>query len=76
MEENLTVYDLYRYTEAMIKMGFGDYKIYISSDEEGNSFNPLWYGYSCDIEEIKATEQVCFINYANDDNKDNIVLLG
>lgn len=74
--ENLTITDLHKYLSVCIKKGLGDKKIYISSDEEGNSFNPLWYGVTIDTDEIEATEQVCFINYTSGDNKDNIVLLG
>lgn len=74
--ENLTIKDLYRNLGVYIKAGLGDRKIYISSDEEGNEFNPLWFGITADKSEIEMTESVCFINYNDGDNKDNIVLLG
>lgn len=76
MNGALTVRDLYANLGIKIKQGYGDHKIYISSDEEGNSFNPCFFGCTTDKQEIKETEKWCCIDYLDGDNADNIVLLG
>ena len=76
MNGALTVRELYINLAMKIKAGYGDHKIYISSDEEGNSFNPCFYGCTTDKTEIEQTEKWCYINYIHEDNADNIVLLG
>ena len=76
MNGALTVKDLYTNLGIKIKQGYGDRRVYISSDEEGNSFNPLFFGCTTDQHEIKETEQYCYINYIHNDNAENIVLLG
>ena len=72
----LTVNQLKNNLDRIIDRGYGNHRIYIASDEEGNSFNPLFYACQTDKDEIKATSEISFINFIHDDNVDNIVLLG
>lgn len=42
----LTVKDLHKYCERLIKHGEGDKKILISDDDEGNGYHELFFHFS------------------------------
>ena len=66
----MTVNELLNECKKLKQEGFGDYQIYISSDDEGNDFHALYYSFLTDPEEIKK-----FL-YRRTNNNDNVVLLG
>lgn len=50
--EQLTVKDLYLMCKQVVEQGYGDRKIVISDDNEGNGFHGLFYGLcTSDIEQ-------------------------
>ena len=46
MAKTLTIADLVRMAEHQVRMGNGDKKILISTDDEGNGFHELFYAFS------------------------------
>lgn len=72
--KGLTVEQLMYLCAEQIKKGNGNKEIYISADEEGNRFNPLYYAINDDTSEIKQIKKYGAI--ANNVNTDKIVLLG
>ena len=76
MDKNLTVKELYANLGECIKRGYENHKVYISSDEEGNSFNPLFYGVTTSKEDIEGYMEMGCIYPVYKDSADNIVLLG
>lgn len=46
MAKTLTIADLARMAEHQVRMGNGDKKILISTDDEGNGFHELFYAFS------------------------------
>ena len=42
----ITVNELFEECKKQINLGNGDKKIYISIDEEGNGFHPLFYSFT------------------------------
>lgn len=44
--ETMTVKQLFESCKNLCKGGFGDRKIIISGDDEGNEFHELFYGFS------------------------------
>ena len=72
----ITVNELYNYVKSQIAVKNGDKYVYISSDDEGNYFHPLYCEFTDDTEEIKSyAECGCVCDYPEVDVKD-IVLLG
>lgn len=49
----LTVKELYRQLEAVIKEGHGDKFIIIADDNEGNSYHGMFYGITSDPIEVR-----------------------
>lgn len=49
-EKGMTVEQLHKDCEAMIKAGYGKRRIMITSDDEGNSFHELFYGFSPNLQ--------------------------
>lgn len=46
MEKALTIKDLHSALETAIMNGYGDKKILLSSDDEGNSYHEMFFGMS------------------------------
>lgn len=69
----LTVNILLEECERQKSKGNGNKKVYISSDEEGNSFHPLYFGFTDEIEDIKECQQ-----YSDgiDGDLEELVILG
>ena len=74
--ENLTVRELHANLAYAIKEGLGNKKIYIASDEEGNCFNPLFFGITSEKSEIDAFKRMGCISLLDKDNIEDEVLLG
>lgn len=72
MNKGITVKELLNECKKQIKNGNGDKHILISSDDEGNGFHTLFYGFTDNPEDIRAYEDVFYDN----SNPEEIVLLG
>ena len=69
----LTVFDLYEYCRAVMNEGLADYEVYISDDEEGNGFHPLYFGFDTNEENIKKYSEYGVHGL---DSAKEVVLLG
>lgn len=72
MNKGITVKELLNECKKQIKNGNGDKHILISSDDEGNGFHTLFYGFTDNLEDIRAYEDV----FCDNSNPEEIVLLG
>ena len=70
----LTVNDLAGLLVEEVKKGNGDKKILISSDDEGNAFHGLFYGFTSKEESLKAYDDMGCYHDPVDTSK--IILLG
>jgi len=75
LNKPLTVYDLYRYCEGCMNEGLADNYVYISDDEEGNGFHPLFWGFESRPEMINKYNEYG-VNGLHGVDAENIVLLG
>lgn len=66
MAKIFTVNDLLTFCKDEISRGNGNKKIYISQDDEGNGFHPMFYAFTSTKENVEA------YGY----NPDEIILLG
>ena len=73
LSKPLKVYDLYEYCRACMREGLADYEVYISDDEEGNGFHPLFWGFETDPEKIEKFSEY---GVRGLDGAEDIVLLG
>ena len=67
----MTVADLWKLCETQVSLGNGKKNVYISADDEGNSFHALFYGFTTNQEVIDD-----FMLPVNVKTKEDIVLLG
>lgn len=72
--EIITVNELLKICKGLKDNGFGNKKIYLSSDDEGNDFHPLFYGITFDPDKVKEYADLC--SSIPSDEANNIVLLG
>ena len=74
MNRPLTIRELYKECMRQISNGNGDKEVYISADEEGNAFNPCYFGFTDNSKgDIDAYKNMFCIN-CEDANK--VILLG
>lgn len=66
----ITINDLWHACVAQRKKGNGNKTIVVASDEEGNSFNEIYFTFTDDRE----TKELCQINSNKDIDK--VILLG
>lgn len=70
---DITVDVLYKLCAEQIKLGNGKKKVFISSDDEGNDYHQLFYGFCYKDEEVKMIKSSC----CNDEIKvGSTILLG
>ena len=69
----ITVNELCEACEELKAKGMGNKEIYISSDDEGNSFHGLYYLFTTKQKDIK---EIAESSYIETDNIKNIVILG
>lgn len=73
----LTIKELMWLCHGEVERGNGERKIYISRDDEGNGFHPLYYGFTSESNEILQYINGFFMIDSLDDNTENdIALLG
>ena len=74
MVKPITVKELKRDLDTIIKMGLGDRQIFVATDDEGNGYRPMYYSVTTDKEEIEACIDMGLM-YENVKPED-IVILG
>lgn len=74
MSDSISVNDLYNMCKKMLSKGMGDKTIMISSDEEGNSYHTLFFGFVSDIETLQQCKD--YGMFIEDVNPEDVVLLG
>jgi len=75
MNYGITVKQLAEFCADEIAKGNGNKKVLISSDDEGNDFHVLFYGFTSDKKEIKEINE--YTGFLNDEvTADKVVLLG
>ena len=72
--EGIKVSTLYELCKELIKNGHGNKTIMISSDDEGNEYHTLYYGFDADPETIKQLNE--FGMFHDRVNLKDIVILG
>ena len=70
----ITIKALKKECDKAIKEGFGDKKIMISADDEGNGFHGLFYGFMTDVKDIELMEEQGLL--CDDVDPNELVLLG
>ena len=74
MYKTITVSVLRALCNEAIQNGYGNREIYLASDDEGNSFRPMFYGFTSSGEDIGAyIDMGCIYD---DVEVDEIILLG
>lgn len=74
-DPTLTVLELWTFCNKQIQNGNWAKKILITTDDEGNWYHNLYYGFTDDYDEIKETQEFCDLWDIRDD-LENYVLLG
>lgn len=72
--EVLTVRDVLELATKAFCAGHGDKKVYLATDDEGNHFYPLQFGFTTnegEVEHMLSNEM-----YPIEEDTDNIVILG
>jgi len=75
MNKGFTVEELYKFCQDAIMNGHGKKHIQISSDDEGNSFHSLFYGFTTNNEDLQYYIDEYLIDNHNL-KADEIVILG
>ena len=70
----LTINQLLEECEKAKSKGFGNKKILISRDDEGNGFHTLFYGFLLDKKEIQEYKDMGL--FQDDNEVEDVVLLG
>ena len=74
MYKPITVSVLKKLCNEAIKSGYGNRAIYLATDDEGNFFRPMFYGFTASGEDIHAYMDMGCIDDAVKSNE--IILLG
>ena len=69
----ITINELYDICGTQKKKGNGNKKILISSDDEGNEYHELFYGF---LEDLKDIDNYQLPFGVNEDNKKDYLILG
>lgn len=70
----MTVRELKKCCEDVIESGFGDYKIAISNDEEGNGYHDLFYQFTTEREEVESMIRSSCTPYDVSDVEHTVIL--
>lgn len=74
MYKPITVSGLKKLCNEAMKMGYGNREIYVATDDEGNFFRPMFYGFTANEEDLGAYLNMGCID--DDVKVDEIILLG
>lgn len=70
----ITVRELMKLCQGQILLGNGDKQILISSDDEGNSYHSLFYGFTSGENTIRKIKK--FADFHDDNNPKDVIILG
>lgn len=73
MEKSMTVNELFEECKKQIEAGHGEKQVWISRDDEGNSFHQLLYDFTPLTEDNKENFETYYGEYLD---KDNDIILG
>ena len=73
MNHPITIKELAYLCKKEIDAGYGNREIYISSDDEGNSYHGLYFGFTKDKDTIEKASLYCNADF---ENIENTVILG
>ena len=79
--KQLTVYELYNCLARAIKEGYGDKKVIVADDNEGNSYHGMYYGLTYKEDEVAncLDEEILgatVYDLEEDTNIDELVIIG
>ena len=74
-EKPMTVKDLYEECKKVYEAGYGDKKVLISSDDEGNDFHYIWFDFTVDEESVRGCIETSCAK-GDDLDLENCVILG
>lgn len=74
INKGLTVRQLAKFCDALVKKGLGGKHVLITTDDEGNGYHTLFYQFTTDEAEIKECAEAGLFHDDNDPNE--VVLLG
>lgn len=75
MANIISVKQLAKLIKKQIEKGNGDKKIYISSDDEGNEYHPLFFGFTDEKSDIEMCLE-CSHTELWDNEVQDIIILG
>ena len=76
MNTPLTVKELYDALGEIIAEGYGDKHCYVTTDEEGNDYHPMWFSPTYIAKDVKELMQYSCSGFSNCIDPDNAVMLG
>ena len=74
--EILKVKELYYFLGEEIKKGNGNKDLYVTTDEEGNDYRPMWFAPTSDPKEVERFMRITCSGLRNCKDVKNAVLLG
>lgn len=75
METPLQVKEMYEFCKELMKEGHGDKYCYVTTDEEGNDYRPMWFKPTTDPQAIESMMQYSMSGLKGNDPK-KIVMFG
>jgi len=72
----ITIEELKALCEEMIEEGHGKKEIFISGDDEGNSYHRLFYGFMTEENNIRICIENGFDSWEKDIDPKGIIILG
>jgi hypothetical protein len=75
MATPLQVKEMYQFCEELMKKGYGDKYCYVTTDEEGNDYRPMWFKPTTNTKQIKSMMEYSMSGLNGHDPR-NIVLFG
>ena len=72
--DGITVKELKMACDYLIRKGYGDKTVLLSSDDEGNEYHTLYYTFLTDKEEIRQLRE--YGMFHDNNNAEDVVILG
>lgn len=72
----LKVRELHYFLGEEIKKGNGNKELYVTTDEEGNDYRPMWFAPTSDPKEVEDFMRITCSGLRNCKDPKNAVLLG
>ena len=72
----MTIKELFYECKTEINRGNGDKEIWISRDDEGNGYHRLFYSFLINKKDLDEIKDMGLLEYGDDVNTEEIVILG